>query len=63
MSRVCEICGKHPVSGNTISHSHRVSHRVFRPNVQKIHIREANGAVRTARVCTQCIKSGRVEKA
>lgn len=63
MSQVCEICGKHPVAGRQISHSHRVSNRMFRPNVQKIRIRESNGHVRLAHVCTNCIKSGRVEKA
>ncbi|MCI8305531.1 MAG: 50S ribosomal protein L28, partial [Enterorhabdus sp.] len=25
MSKVCEVCGKHPVAGRSISHSHRVS--------------------------------------
>ena len=43
MSKVCEICGKAPVAGRSISHSHRVSNRMFRPNVQKITIKEANG--------------------
>ena len=63
MSRVCEICGKHPVAGRNVSHSHRVTKRVFRPNVQKITIREKNGHVRKARVCTSCMKAGKVERA
>ena len=25
MSKVCEVCGKHPVAGRSISHSHRVT--------------------------------------
>ena len=29
MSKVCEVCGKTPVAGRSISHSHRVSNRVF----------------------------------
>ena len=30
MSKVCEVCGKHPVAGRSISHSHRVTNRKFR---------------------------------
>ena len=63
MSQVCEICGKHPVAGRSISHSHRVSNRVFRPNVQKITIKDSKGHVRKARVCTRCMKAGKVERA
>ena len=63
MSKICEICGKHPVAGRSISHSHKVTNRVFRPNIQKITIRDAKGHVRQANVCTNCIKSGKVERA
>lgn len=35
MSKVCEICGKAPSAGRSISHSHRVSNRTFRPNIQE----------------------------
>ena len=63
MSKVCEICGKHPVAGRSISHSHRVTNRVFRPNVQKITIKDTNGRVRRANVCTRCMKAGKVERA
>ena len=63
MSKVCEVCGKHPVAGRSISHSHRVSNRVFRPNIQKITIRDAKGHVRRANVCTSGMKAGKVERA
>ena len=63
MSRVCEICGKRPAAGRNVSHSHRVTNRVYRPNVQKVTIKEKNGNVRKANVCTKCLKSGRVERA
>ena len=62
MSKVCEICGKHPVAGRNVSHSHRVTNRVYRPNIQKITIND-NGHVRKANVCTQCMKSGKVVRA
>ena len=33
MSKVCEFCGKHAVAGHSISHSHRVVNRTFKPNI------------------------------
>ena len=62
MSKVCEICGKAPVAGRNVSHSHRVTNRMFHPNIQKITIKK-DGRVRKANVCTQCMKSGKVERA
>ena len=49
MSKVCEICGKHPVAGRSISHSHRVTNRVFRPNIQRVTIK-VNGVAKKANV-------------
>ncbi len=62
MSRSCEICGKGPVSGNTISHAHNVSRRVFRPNLHSMRVVE-NGTVTRKKVCTKCLKAGKVQKA
>ena len=62
MSKVCEVCGKAPVAGRSISHSHRVTNRMFRPNVQKVTIND-NGRVRKANVCTKCMKAGKVVRA
>ena len=62
MSKVCEVCGKAPVAGRIISHSHRVTNRMFRPNVQKVTIND-NGRVRKANVCTKCLKAGKVVRA
>ncbi len=36
---------------------------MFRPNVQKITIKDAKGRVRKANVCTSCMKAGKVERA
>lgn len=63
MSKICEICGKKPAAGRSISHSHRVTNRMFYPNVQKITIKDDKGRVRKARVCTSCMKAGKVERA
>ena len=62
MSRVCEVCGKRPVSGNTVSHSARHTRRVRAPNVQRVHA-IVDGKRKRIRACTRCIKSGRVVKA
>ena len=62
MSKVCEVCGKAPVAGRSISHYHRVTNRMFRPNVQKVTIND-NGRVRKANVCTKCLKAGKVVRA
>lgn len=35
MSRVCQVTGKHPVSGNNVSHSNVKTKRRFLPNLQR----------------------------
>ncbi len=35
MSKVCQLTGKRPVSGNNVSHSNRKTRRRFMPNLQK----------------------------
>ena len=62
MSRVCEVCGKKPVSGNAISHSQRHTHRLRLPNIQKVRAFVSGKSVQL-NVCTRCIKSRRVTKA
>src|ERR1700692_4719645 len=34
MARVCQITGKHPISGNSVSHSNIKTKRRFLPNLQ-----------------------------
>ncbi|MFT4562198.1 MAG: large subunit ribosomal protein L28 [Gammaproteobacteria bacterium] len=34
MSRVCQVTGKRPVSGNNVSHAHNKTRRRFLPNLQ-----------------------------
>ncbi len=62
MSRVCQVCGKRPVSGNNVSHAHNKTKRRFMPNLQRIKVNEG-GVNRRMRVCTRCIRSDRVAKA
>jgi large subunit ribosomal protein L28 len=62
MARVCEICGKGPITGHRVSHANNKTLRRWYPNLQRVRV-VANGLVRRIRVCTQCIKSNRVTKA
>ncbi|MGQ9661451.1 MAG: 50S ribosomal protein L28 [Kiritimatiellia bacterium] len=75
MARACEICGKTVIRGKRIVrrglakkkggiglHTTGVTPRDFRPNLQRIRVRE-NGRVIRRTVCAACIKAGRVTKA
>ena len=35
MSRVCQVTGKRPISGNNVSHSNRRTKRRFLPNLHR----------------------------
>ena len=62
MAKRCEICDKGPVVGRTISHAHNVGPRRFEPNLQSVRAL-INGATKRIRVCTRCLRSGKVTKA
>ncbi len=61
MAKRCEICGKGPVVGRNISHAHNVTPRRFEPNLQLVRA-QVGGGVKRIRVCTRCIRSGKVTK-
>lgn len=62
MSYRCEICGKEPSFGRTVSFSHKRNNRRWLPNIQKVRVRHGSNT-RRARVCTSCIRAGKIEKA
>jgi large subunit ribosomal protein L28 len=62
MAQVCEICGKGPQFGNNISHAHNVTRRRWNVNLRPVKAKVEGGA-KKLRVCTSCIKSGKVVKA
>jgi large subunit ribosomal protein L28 len=62
MAQVCDICGKGPQFGNNISHAHNVTRRRWNVNLQAVKAL-VNGAPKRIRVCTSCIKSGKIAKA
>ncbi len=59
MAGRCEICGKGPIIGRQISHSHRVTSRKFKVNLhtKKIVI---NGKKRKVRICTKCLRKAQI---
>ncbi|MBI2267477.1 MAG: 50S ribosomal protein L28 [Armatimonadetes bacterium] len=62
MALKCDICGKGPATGNSVSHSHIRTRRRWLPNLQKVKT-NMNGKIVTRRVCTQCLKSNKVVRA
>jgi large subunit ribosomal protein L28 len=75
MSRVCEVCGKKVVMGNTVETRGKakylggvgtkvtgISRRQFKPNLQRVRIATANGTHKRIKICTQCLRSGAVSK-
>ena len=62
MSRICEICGKGPSFGHNVSHANNKTRRVWYPNLQRVRVLKNNNVVRM-RMCTRCIRSGKVAKA
>jgi len=62
MAAVCEVCGKHPSFGMSVSHSHRRTKRRWNPNIQRVRVM-VNGAPRRMNVCAKCLKAGKVTRA
>jgi large subunit ribosomal protein L28 len=62
MAQRCDICGKGPQFGNRVSHAHNVTHRRFNPNLQVVRATVGKGTHRRLRVCTRCLRSGKVAK-
>lgn len=75
MAKRCVICGKAPTYGNTLTRRGvakkaggvgirivRRNPRRFLPNLQRVRA-VLHGVVRRVRVCTRCLKSGKIQKA
>ena len=62
MARVCDICGKGRVLGNKVSHAHNVSRREWKPNLHAVRA-IVDGQPKRIKVCTRCLRSGKVRKA
>jgi large subunit ribosomal protein L28 len=62
MARVCSVCGKGPQFGHNVSHAHNLTKRRFNPNLQSIRAL-VNGAPQRIKICTRCLRSGKIQKA
>ncbi|MGM0438292.1 MAG: 50S ribosomal protein L28 [Bacillota bacterium] len=74
MSRVCEICGKGSNNGNRVRRRGKakkkggvgrnvtnVSQNTQKPNLKKVKAM-VNGSPKRIKVCTECLKAGRVDR-
>lgn len=74
MARVCELCNRKTETGNSISRrglakakggvGRRItgrSKRKFKPNIQRVRA-DFGGTIRRVKVCTRCMKAGKVKK-
>lgn len=58
MSRVCELTGKGPMTGNTVSHANNKSRRRFLPNLNEVTmISDALGQSFKLRVTAAALRS------
>ena len=75
MGRQCDVCGKGAQLGNQVTTRGKkkylggvgtkitgITRRKFKPNLQRVRITTAGGTNRTARICTQCLRSGAVRR-
>ena len=62
MAATCDVCGKGPGFGHSISHSHRRTKRRWNPNVQKVRAMVGGSPTRLT-VCASCLKAGKVTRA
>lgn len=58
----CEICGKGVQVGIKLSHSHIRTKRTWSPNIQRVRAL-VNGTPTRIKVCTRCLRSGKVTRA
>jgi large subunit ribosomal protein L28 len=60
MAAVCDICGKSPGFGKSVSHSHRRTNRRWDPNIQTVRVATRPGGNKhRLNACTSCIKAGK----
>jgi len=75
MARRCEICGKGTIAGSVVprkgqakkaggvgQHIGVTTKRVFKPNIVTVKAM-IDGTPKTIKVCTRCLRAGKVTKA
>ncbi|HTQ87241.1 MAG TPA: 50S ribosomal protein L28 [Candidatus Solibacter sp.] len=62
MAHRCDVCGKGPNFGNVVSHANNTRRRRWNVNLRSVRAL-VGGVRRRVKVCTTCLRSGRVRKA
>jgi len=62
MALKCDLCGKGPQYGNVVSHANNTRRRRWNPNLKRVRA-IVSGVHKHLRVCTACIRAGKVTKA
>ena len=65
MARICAICSKRPQVGNHVSNANNKVKRWLYPNVHAmrfIRSGDPKRSVSRGKVCTKCVKAGKVQK-
>ena len=62
MAMKCEYCGKAPSYGNVVSHANNTRRRRWNPNLKSVRAL-VSGTHKRVKVCTACIRAGKVKKA
>jgi large subunit ribosomal protein L28 len=62
MANKCDICGKEVSFGQKVSHSNIKTKRTWHPNIQRVKA-IVDGKPKKIRVCTRCLRSGKVQRA
>jgi len=62
MAQRCEVCGKGPSYGNVVSHANNTRRRRWNANLRSVRAL-VGGTRRRVKVCTVCLRSGKVRKA
>jgi len=52
----CDICGKVPQFGHSISHAKNATKRRWLPNIQQITVQEG-GTTKRLNVCSRCLRT------
>jgi len=63
MASRCEICNKGTQTGYSVSHSHHKTKKTWKPNIQKVRVRNEKGTPSNVNVCTSCLKANKVIRA
>ncbi|GAA2245535.1 50S ribosomal protein L28 [Rarobacter faecitabidus] len=61
MAANCDVCGKSPSFGYSVSHSHVRTKRRWNPNIQRVRA-VVGGTPKRVNACTSCLKAGKVTR-